>query len=886
MALEDAVDSGQAVGPYRIVSPLGRGGMGVVYRASDTRLSREVAIKMLPPEVADDEVRVARLEREARILASLSHPNVAALYGIERDGERTALVLELVEGQTLADRLALGPMVWGEVLAVARQVARALDAVHEAGIVHRDLKPANITLTPTGDVKVLDFGLAKPIVAAGGDTITHDGTSLLGTIAYMSPEQARGFDVDKRCDIWAFGCIVFEMLTGRSPFAGGTTADTLAAILEREPEWSLLPVGLSPDPRPLIRRCLQKDPRRRLRDIGDVDIAWETMREATSVPTGPLAPPRSVSRRRDWRLAAGVAVVAVAALVVGSRSTLSAPPANTTTPVTRFEINTETPDWVGIDRPVAAFSPDGSRLVYLERVGRDERLALRSVDAFDVRAVPGSSRGRLPMFSPDGQSIGFFTLGSNTLRVSSMSGAGARDVLALSAMPRGATWTASDEIIVGAASTGPLRRIRVMDAEPPRVEAVGLPDGSTSVTEVWPEGLPGGSAVLCAQVGDGSAPPTIVAVSLATGARTPLVEGTAPHYIPSGYLVFHRGHALMGVRFDAQQLKLLGTPVVLIDDVPQAQGGVSQVAVSRSGDVAYATSVANRWSNHLVLVDRQGHSQQIQSPARGYAFPRVSPDGSTVVVMVNSEAGSDIWSYSLVRGTWNQITSNGSGGVPIWTRDGHALVYSTAFRNPASSVYQIALEGGTPTLLSSSWTSPHGFSPDGRYLVGSATGIGVVAILLSSTASTPLTDDVRTAAPALSPDGRWLAYSQTGDGQDEGRTVIYVRRFLAPGGRWRISPEGGSQPRWSRDGRELYYMWGERMMAVRVSTAGDSLIAERPVPLFEGRFEEPAARANFDVLPDGRFVMVKGDDPTQVFRRLRVVRGWEQEVRRLVDGAP
>lgn len=865
------------IGPYRIIGPLGRGGMGVVYRAYDVRLGREVALKMLPADVAGDATHLVRFEREARILASLTHPNVAALYGVERNASGATLVLELVEGQTLADRIATRPIPWHEALTIARQIAQALDAVHQTGIVHRDLKPANITLTRNGVVKVLDFGLAKPLTPLDADTVTQErGGALLGTIPYMSPEQARGLDVDKRCDIWAFGCILYEMLVGRSPFAAATAADTLAAILEREPDWSALPGDVNPDPRPLIRRCLEKDPQRRLRDLGDVDIAWES-------PAGPSAPLPRVTRRAWRAMAAGAVLTAIAAAALGARSTPAERPPSVAAPVTRFEIDSGLPDWVGIDRPVVAFSPDGSQLAYLEGRDNADRLALRSVDAFGPRIVPDSRTAELPFFSPDGGTLGFFSRGA--LHLFDPDRTGPRTILTLPATPRGAAWIARDEIIVGAASAGPLQRIRLRDGESPQVETIELPDSTQAATEAWPDALPDGATVLCARMGSGSTPSTIVAVSLASGKRTPIIEGTAPHYLSSGYLVFHRGHALMGVRFDATQLKALGTPVTLIDDVPLAQGGVSHASVSRSGDVAYATSVANRWSNHLVLVDRQGHTQEIQSPARGYAFPRVSPDGTLIAVMVNQEEGSDIWTYSLTRGTWNQITFNGSGGVPVWTPDGRAIAYSAAFRDTTALVYQIAAEGGTATQIGSESITPHGWTPDSRYLVGVRAG-HIMTVLMATGKTTPLTDENGTHAPTLSSDGRWLAYGQDGTGDDEGHAVLYVRRFLAPSGRWRVSSGAGSQPRWSRDGHELYYVAGETMMAVRVATAGNTFIAQRPVALFEGRFEAPAARANFDVLPDGRFVMVKGESPTQMNRTLRVVRGWEPEVRRLVDGAP
>jgi serine/threonine-protein kinase len=883
------LQAGAKVGHYEILSPLGAGGMGEVYRARDTKLRREVALKILPASVLQDSDRLRRLEREAHVLAALNHPHVAAIYGIEDGTEIRALVLELVDGPTLADRLAGGRLAIDDVLIIARQVVNALDAAHEKGIVHRDLKPANIKITPDGTVKVLDFGLAKTLAS---DEATLDNSQpptvtirtqpgmLLGTPAYMSPEQARGEAADKRADIWAFGCVLYEMLAGRPAFARGTTTDTLAAVIEREPDWRALPPETSPAVQRLLRHCLTKDPKRRLRDVGDAVFMLD------DPPAG--ATEVNVPRRGTMtKWASGVVAAVVVAGLIASyvwqvRSSVARVPASQ---VTRLTATLDAPDWFDLDRPTLAWSPDGSRLIYLERNDAGARLYVRPIDEFESHPIAGTELATTPFVAPDGNRIGFF--GEGQLKIVSLAGGAPTVVSAVAAVPLGATWTSADTIVLGSMNNSGLWQVPASGGTPQPVRG-----SSNGAAAAWPTALPDGRSVVFTMMPAAGRPAYLAVVALSTGEVKVLTEGSAAHYMQPGYLVYMLGSSLMGVRFDPDLFETIGAPVQLLEDVQQAQGaGAAQVAVSSGGSLAYVSRVNRGAPRHLVLVNRLGQAEPIAPPARMYAYPRVSPDGRRIVVDAQEPTGRDVWVYDIPRASWSQLTFDGTSGVPIWTPDGQRITF-VATINGGQKLYWKGADGrGSNELLSSEPGNPHSWAPDGRFLARTGgnrdSGGGSQVMLLSldgARETRPFLskpEGTEMAAPAISPDGHWIAYVAN----DSGRRHVYVRPFLEGDGRWLISDRGGTQPMWSRSGRELFYRDGDRMMAVNV-TATPVFRADTPKLLFEGHFESPAVRANYDVMPDGQhFVMVKAAERESTNRQLNIVVNWSEELRRRLLGS-
>jgi serine/threonine-protein kinase len=678
---------GTRIGAYEIQALLGVGGMGEVYRARDSKLGRDVAIKILPKAFTGDPDRYARFEREARMLAALNHPNIATIHGLEEttdagaDASRPvrAIVMELVPGDTLAQRIARGPLVLAETLAIARQIADALDAAHEKGIVHRDLKPANITITPDGLVKVLDFGLAKiasgavavdltaaPTISVGG---TREGV-VVGTAAYMSPEQARGQTVDKRTDIWAFGCVLYELLAGRRAFPGETVSDTISGILSRDPDWSQLPAETPAHVRQLLTNCLEKDPKRRLRDIGDVRLesaaASSPATAADGLPRG-LASPSA----RSLLWAAVALLIGVAGFVVGS-STRPTPGA---AEVSRVFVQSPTP-------PVQlAVSRDGRRIAY--RGPGQSVLSLRALDQFDARPVPGTEGAEQPFFSPDGNWIGFFvpdgpgdnaTLRGRLMKVAVSGG----PAIALSdAVLLGATWGEDDTIVLPrAADEGiGLYRIPATGGTPERVTAPDTANGE--FRHGWPEFTPGGDAILFSISGqatfDGG---RIAALSLRSGdVRTVVDQGYHPRVVAGGHLAYVLGGTLMTVPFDARTLRTSGTAVRAVESIrTQPISGVASFGVSASGTLAYAVAESSRRT--LTWVERDGRSVPLAIEPDMYAFPRLSADEGRLAVGIERE-GRDVWIVDLERQTRNRITADRGNDPPppitAWTPDGTRL---------------------------------------------------------------------------------------------------------------------------------------------------------------------------------------------------------------------
>jgi serine/threonine-protein kinase len=900
--------------------------MGEVYRARDTKLRREVALKVLPETFAADPDRRARFTRESHVLASLNHPNIAAIHGLEESEGITALVLELVEGPTLAERLRdasrLGPEGAGlpvdDALKIAVQIADALEAAHEKGIVHRDLKPANIKLTPDERVKVLDFGLAKALGPAEGGqgegarsfdvdapsspTMTAMASRLgmiIGTAAYMSPEQAKGKAVDKRADIWAFGCVLYEMLAGRRAFDGEDVTDMLVATMTKEPDWSTLPPSTPPRIVELLRRCLKKDPRERLRDIGDARMEIdEAMREPSPSPAPTTAPER-VWRKAlvPWTIAGLMTLVGV--IAVGSRRTHEP---GAIQAAARLAVVVPDGDqlWLGAeygDSPALAISPDGSRLVYVASHGGTTRLYVRRLSEFTASPIAGTEGGFAPFFSPDGQSVGFFT--ERELRKVSLSGGSPTTVCQVSPVTRGGAWGSDDTIFFVDGSASGIRQVAATGGNTKVVTTVDLERGERS--QRWPEVLPGGQAVLYTleTSGEGQGDGTHVVVhSLKTGESRIVIRGaSSARYVASGHVIYASRGSLLAAPFDVTRLVVTGAPVPVLNGVRVGALDAAQFAVSQAGLLAYVPGGAEKEQRSLVWVDRRGHEQTLPIPPRPYSSPVLSPDGQRLALLIRPGSTSDIWTYDVTRGSLGRLTFRVAES-PVWTPDGRRITFSS--RVPLTREYQEqqnfpwdyrlslfsqdADGNGTPKelLLRMGVQFPGSWTPDGRvlaYVDGDFTGNRLDIWLLTvgeDSKSTPfLNTPFDEIQPVFSPDGRWIAYVSN----ESGRHEVYVRPFPGPaGGRSLISIDGGVEPRWRRDGRELFYRSGDKMMAVAVATTA-AFRAEAPHLLFEGRHLQGGTRPGFpqyDVTPDGqRFVMITEPERVAPPTRLHVVLNWQ-----------
>ena len=883
-----ALEAGTKLGLYEILEPIGAGGMGEVYRARDTKLGREVAIKVLPEAFAENEERLARFEREARLLASLNHPNIATLYGFEQLDEVHFLVMELADGETLAERLRRGPIPVEDALPIFKQIAEALEAAHEKGIIHRDLKPANITVSSEGKVKVLDFGLAK---AMSGDPVTSDlsesptvtkGTAtgvILGTAPYMSPEQARGKIVDKRTDIWAFGCCLYETLTGRVAFLAETVPDTIAKILEREPDWQMLPDSTPPGVLVVLRRCLQKDANQRLHDIADARI------ELAEALAGPWkrasAEVSAIPKRRAVAFfpVGLVVVVAIAASVVVWK--LAQPTQPPPRGASRFVINIP-PESPLADDPIA-ISPDGRQLVYATS-GDSKQLYLRAMNWLKPTLIPGTEGARVPFFSPDGQWVGFFAEGK--LKKVPLAG-GATLTVCDAEVGYGASWGTDNAIIFAPTYTAGLLRVSASGGTPE--EITSGPSEQGVLASLWPEVLPGTTSVLLTILtGAGLENMQIAVLSMGTGERRILVEGGAhARYASSGHIVYARGSSLLAAPFDIDRLEVTGPPVRVLEgvefDVVSAQ---AQFGLSREGSLVYVR--AQGAPEHEVLwADRQGNARPIQVPPRTYFFPSLSPDGQRLAMTNIDESGMETWILEMDRGALTRFTFEGSNHFSLWTPDGKRLTFSSdrdgshnLFWKPADGI------GGAERLVKSeSHQDPGSWSPDGKALAfaefhsDTKWDIWLLHMEGERRARPFLQTEVDEYHPMISPDGRWLAYTST----ETGRLEVYVQPFPDGGRKWLISTEGGDEPLWAPSGRELFYRNGDKMMSVAVATE-PLFDAERPRLLFETPtlVGEGFGSPNYDITPDGqRFLMIKPEPqrpPTQIL----VVLNWFEELKRLV----
>jgi eukaryotic-like serine/threonine-protein kinase len=888
-----ALANGSRLGPFEITASIGAGGMGEVYRARDSKLGRDIAIKVLPEAFARDAERLARFQREAKVLASLNHPHIASIYGLEDSGATHALVMELVEGPTLADRIRQGPVPTDEALRIAKQICDALEYAHERGIVHRDLKPANVKVTNDDAVKVLDFGLAKAIEgdAASADIATSPTISrmatmagvLLGTAAYMSPEQAKAKPVDRRADIWAFGCVLYEMLTGEMAFSGETVTDTLAAVIRAEPDWSLLPAALSVRVRVLLQRCLQKDPKQRLRDIGDARIALDEV--LSGAPDPSLVGAAGISALLWWRTLilslGGVLVAAVTGLVIWNLKPSSSPLLQ---PVTRTVINLPPGQRLaGLDRgPAFAFSPDGSRLAYVAIQGGTQQIYLRAMDSLDARPLPGTEGAVNPFFSPDGQWLGFFADGK--LKKIPVNG-GPPVSLADVVQPYGASWGSRGMIAFAPTILGALQQ--VPDAGGAAQPLTRLQRGL--IGHRWPEILPGGKAVL---FDDGStvANSEVRVQLIGTGELRDLIQGgTQPRYARSGHLIYALGGNLMAVPFDTDRLEVTGPAVPAVENVLQsAKFGAAQYSVSATGSLAYVPGGIETIRSRLVWVSRTGAEQPLTSAEHAYSYPRLSPDGRQVVVVIQDQ-DIHLWLYNISRDALTRLTFEGTvNSVPSWTPDGKRIAFTSNREGPLNIFWQQADgSGGLQRLNTSAYNqTPSNWSPDGQLLafeeINPTTGPDIWVLQLSDRKAQPfLRTPFNEDAPRFSPDGRWLAYVSDESGHDE----IYVQPYPGSGGKWQISTEGGTEPIWNRNGKELFYRSGDKMMAVDIATQ-PSFGAGKPHMLFHGDYVPTAIKMPYyDVSPDGQhFLMIKPVDQEQAAAptQINVVLNWFEELKRLV----
>ena len=893
---------GTKLGHYEIGTLLGKGGMGEVWRARDTKLGREVAIKTLPEEFARDTDRLVRFEREAKLLASLNHPNIAAIYGLEEFNGTRFLVLELVDGDTLADQIKRGPIGVEDSLKLALQIAEALEAAHEKGVIHRDLKPANIKVTHDHKVKVLDFGLAKAFDGDGPDASLSNSPTLsmaatqqgviLGTAAYMSPEQASGEATDKRTDVWAFGVVLFEMLTGRQVFTGKNVSRILAAVLNNEPEWVSLPSNLHPRLRLLLEGCLEKEATDRLSGISDARVhIQKVLADPSGVLVQPVAevihaPPQS---KLPW-----VAAILLA-LFVGGAIVWTLRPASELGLVSRFsQLLPEDQQFTRPDRTVVALSPDGSRMVYVANRG----LHLRAMDTLESNPIPGTDDDAVsPFFSSDGQWIGYYSFADRQLKKIAVSG-GAPVTLYDATNSFGTPRWGNDGNIVWGQSEG-LWRVSENGGTPELLIA------SEGVVLRDPQILPGGSSVLFVLGGLENGEVTLQ--SLEGGERKVLFPGIHPTYVSTGHIIYGLEDALFAVPFDLDTLEVIGGPVPLIEGV---RARPSQYAVSDSGTLVYVPGTGTVAGANAVLtwVDRDGNRERLPLPPRPYRQPQLSPDGTRLAVQTTDADGEgDIWVYDLDGSTqMRQMTGEGNNGSPIWTPDGERITF-TSDRDGQQRIYwqQADLSGVAEPLTPPEQgvrQIPDSWTPDGRTLSitrfdGTSSVAWSVWILSLDEGGEPEffvtateEDGNGSLGSAFSPDGQWLVY-RTGRAPNE---QLYMQPFPATGTEFRVTQRRGSLPIWSADGDELFYRRGgaagnqqaEEFAAVDINLEGTpDWTNERVLPI-EGFLRFTGSR-DYDITPDGeRFIMVfpadQADSSEPARPQINIVLNWFEELKERV----
>ena len=943
------ITSGDKLGHFEITGLLGKGGMGEVYRAHDTKLEREVAIKVLPDDLANDPERLERFEREAKMLAALDHPNIGALYDFQHVDDVRFLVLQLVEGETLQDRIDRGPMPPSEALPIFTQIAEALEAAHAKHIIHRDLKPGNIQLAPEGIVKVLDFGLARPLDRvrpttlspsdptrqADPNRVTTDG-SILGTPSYMSPEQARGKDIDKRSDIWAFGCCLYEALTGRQPFHGATVSDILAKVLEREPDWEALPNGTPWKVREIIERCLEKDPRFRMRDIGD---AWSDLKKMTT-DSGRMTPEASVTEAPRRRAATLMPIVIAASVMVGAAAAWLGLPLLSTpvevdpmvmtgetdtkmpapAPVKRFELN------IGPVRQIeffevsaeVAISRDGRRVAYVAQMDRRKYIYVRDLATLDTIRLPQTERGTAPFFSPDGQWIGYFApnesagdaTGMNPQKLVKISVQGGDPIEIGRGLGAGATWL-EDGTIVYSGQDGDLNlnispflchlfRVNASGGTPQRlVKADGFTTGEWAYTN--PSALPGDLGFLF-DINTGPGAKDIGVHRLDTDTHINIIKNArSASYAPSGHILFNRGAALWAVPFDLETFQIRGEEVVVQNDVQSSPQSARTYGISATGALLYTPTLPTRGDRRgLVWVDHQGEETNVKLPLRSYIQARVSPDGNRIATTIGDydfAKDTDIWLHDVRRKDSLVRLTTERSGRPVWMPDGRHIVYGGFVNGYMNMMVRRADGLGSTEFLHPSDESevPIATTPSGDAIffgkTVSATGTDLYELIVGSDITsfletpiaqrktrTILETPANEGNPTLSPDGKWIAYTSSKNGAH-----VFVRPYPdIDATRVQVSTERGGNSRWSPNRNEIYYWVDGKMMAAEIAP-GPPFSSQTPRVLFEGDYYVPlGGYPEFDIHPDGdRFLMIKPYREMNE-RKIVYVENWSQELTSVV----
>ncbi|MDP9195040.1 MAG: protein kinase [Acidobacteriota bacterium] len=884
-----SLQSGTRIGPYEILVPIGAGGMGEVFRARDAKLNRDVAIKVLPASFAHDKERVARFRREAQVVASLNHPNIAAIYGLEESNGVIGLALELVEGQDIAQRLTRGAIPIDEAVEIARQIAEGLEAAHERGIVHRDLKPANVKVTPDGTVKILDFGLAKAFeddptssdsALANSPTMarpmTNDGM-ILGTAAYMSPEQARGKAVDKRADIWSFGVVLFEMLTGKRLFRGETVSDTLAAVLRENVDLSALPAGTPIVVKRLLGRCLERDAKRRLRDIGEARLALsEPVSESSHESPDPSSKVMAPRRSRGVSITL-LAIVALLSAVAGGQFWTRLRPAPSQA-VVRMSIALA-PGQVLSGAGGPAISRDGRLIAYTAHdVTGIDRLYVRALDRFEPAIIPESDGAQQPFFSPDGSRIAFFARGK--LRVASVGGGAPTPIADVSGQPIGGTWGEDDTIVfVPGLSSGLIR----VPASGGKTEQLTVTDeGSGGYGHGRPQFLPGGHQLvfnIWARSDSVERGPALL--DLDTKKWISVAGGSwSARYAASGHLLQSGPRGIRAAPFDIDHPGEVKGLTFVVDEVLSTMAWAdSWFAVSDNGTLAYVPGDALLGT--LVWTSRDGQSAPVTSQPISLIDPMVSPDGGRIVF---ADKDDTLWTMDLHRGTRTRLTfdSEGVSAYALWSRDSKRVFFASN-RSGSWEIYSVLAGGGAATrvLARQGNQFPASLAPDGTLLFNERskerTGAELMTLSPDGTVRPYLAGQTSSfVGGQFSPDGKAVAYISDESGRDE----IYMRPYGSSGDAIPVSTDGGIAPRWSPDGKEIYYKHGAAFMAARITDVGGTLTAGDPRKLFEihaapGR---STFQAGYSIAPDGRFLILQLD-PRAVPTRIDVVQNWFEELK-------
>jgi eukaryotic-like serine/threonine-protein kinase len=890
--LEMPLSPGTRLGHYEILAPLGAGGMGEVYRARDTRLDRTVAVKILPSHLSNNPTLRQRLDQEAKAISSLNHPHICVLYDVGHQDGADFLIMEYLEGETLAKQLEKGPLPLAQVLKYAVQIADALDKAHRTGIIHRDLKPGNIMITKSG-AKLLDFGLAKtamPLAPAATLTasitratpVTQQGT-IVGTFQYMSPEQVEGKNLDTRSDIFSFGAVLYELVTGLRAFPGKSQLSVASAILEKDPPPISTVQPLTP---PALDRailaCLAKDP----------DDRWQTgrdlLRELKWIAAGgsQVAPPQSVAKqgavgRRTLLVGLGALLFGAAIACVATWKLKTTAPGRITRTVITLPPGQRL---TGLDLPALALSPDGTKLAYVAIQGSTQQLYLRAMDSLEAKPLADTQGATNPFFSPDGQWLGFFA--GQKLKKVSVSG-GSALTLGDAPFPFGASWDSHGMIAFAPSVGSALQQVSEAGATPQLLTRLQTGEAN----QRWPEFLPDGKAVLFTGAPTNvSWTNALVAVqSVGTGERQNLIKGaTQPRYAASGQLVYAQGGNLMAVPFDPQRLAVSGTPAPVLEGVLQSSSsGAAQYGISATGSLVYIPGGLQADQRRLVWVSRNGAEQPMAAPARAYVFPRISPDGRRVAVGI-AEEETQVWLNELNREPLTRFTFEGNvNNNAVWTPDGKRIAIQSNREGPLNIFWQRADgTGGMERLTTSQYNNfPQSWSPDGQFLafveLNPTTGYDIWVLRLGDRKAQPfLQTPFNESVPRFSPDGHWLAYISN----ESGRWEVYVQPYPGPGGKWLISTEGGTEPVWNSNGRELFYRSGDKMMAVDIATQ-PSFAAGKPRVLFEGRYNPaPGTTPNYDVTPDGQhFLMIKRTEQVEtVPTQINVILNWFEELKRRV----